>query len=319
MASPPSGSIVSRLLAGLFDDAALFPPGDAPMDAALAAYRSRPAALRTMVGRFVVPAARLGELVETLGRAGPRESPDPVALVVTTTVSELPAVVTQLRPPALTHLSPPGATRVEVVGVDVAGVDVAGVGAGARAESTSLRDALALLAAAGLPAGVAASIEVRCDAAQGRPLDELAAAGRQLKLRTGGPRADLFPGGGELARAVVECAARNLRFRCTAGLHHAVRHTDAATGFEHHGFLNILVAARAAVTGAGSVAVADLLGCRDGAVLVDEIGAWSAADAERARALFTSFGTCSIAEPVGDLVALGLLRSDGANSANSAG
>ncbi|MEX5637970.1 hypothetical protein AB1460_36825, partial [Parafrankia sp. FMc2] len=184
--------------------------------------------------------------------------------------------------------------------------------------ATSPRDALALLAA-GLPAGVTASIEVRCDAAQGRPLDELAAAGHRLKLRTGGPRADLFPGGGELARAVVECAARNLPFRCTAGLHHAVRHTDATTGFEHHGFLNVLIAARAAATGAGSVAVADILGCRDGAALAGEIGAWSAADAQRARALFTSFGTCSVAEPVGDLVALGLRRANDADGANADG
>ncbi|WP_018637799.1 hypothetical protein [Parafrankia elaeagni] len=95
LAGAPSGSTVSRLLAGLFDDAALFPPGNAPMDAALAAYRFRPAGLRTMVARFVVPAARLGELVEALGRAGPRESPDPVALVVTTPAGELPAVMAQ--------------------------------------------------------------------------------------------------------------------------------------------------------------------------------------------------------------------------------
>ena len=32
------------------------------------------------------------------------------------------------------------------------------------------------------------------------------------------------------------------RFKCTAGLHHAVRNTDPDTGFEQHGFLNILLA-----------------------------------------------------------------------------
>jgi acyl-CoA synthetase (AMP-forming)/AMP-acid ligase II len=32
-------------------------------------------------------------------------------------------------------------------------------------------------------------------------------------------------------------------FKCTAGLHNAVRHTGQ-DGFEHHGFLNVLVATR---------------------------------------------------------------------------
>ena len=45
-------------------------------------------------------------------------------------------------------------------------------------------------------------------------------------------------------------------FKCTAGLHHAVRHRAADTGFEHHGFLNVLLAVAAALTGedAGEVA-----------------------------------------------------------------
>ncbi len=51
------------LLSGLVDDAALFPPGNAPMDRAVVdhrAYRSGPYA--SLLGRFLCPASRLGEL-----------------------------------------------------------------------------------------------------------------------------------------------------------------------------------------------------------------------------------------------------------------
>ena len=40
---------------------------------------------------------------------------------------------------------------------------------------------------------------------------------------------------------------RAVPFKCTAGLHHAVRYTDPTTGFRHHGVLNILVATARAV------------------------------------------------------------------------
>ena len=50
---------------------------------------------------------------------------------------------------------------------------------------------------------------------------------------------------------------RETPFKCTAGLHRAVRHTGD-DGFEHHGFLNVLVATRLPSTGA-PCRVADLL------------------------------------------------------------
>jgi hypothetical protein len=42
---------------------------------------------------------------------------------------------------------------------------------------------------------------------------------------------------------ICACRDRKLPFRLAAGLRHALRHTDPETGFTHHGFLNVLVAA----------------------------------------------------------------------------
>ena len=82
-----------------------------------------------------------------------------------------------------------------------------------------------------------------------RALERLGAAGRGAKLRTGGLRAELFPSAGELAAFLTACAELQVPFKCTAGLHHAVHHTDPTTGFVHHGFLNLVVATARAIRG----------------------------------------------------------------------
>ena len=80
-------------------------------------------------------------------------------------------------------------------------------------------------------------------------LDELAAREIHLKFRTGGASADLFPTSAQLAVCIEAALDRELPFKCTAGLHNAVRHRDEETGFEHHGFLNVLLATRTSLDG----------------------------------------------------------------------
>ena len=74
--------------------------------------------------------------------------------------------------------------------------------------------------------------------------DEVAGAELRLKFRTGGTDADAFPTAATLAAWIDAALDRETPFKCTAGLHHAVRHRDRETGFEHHGFLNVLLATR---------------------------------------------------------------------------
>ena len=81
-----------------------------------------------------------------------------------------------------------------------------------------------------------------------------------------------------------------------------MRHTGD-DGFEHHGFVNVLVATRRAFDGASLDEVVEVLEQRDGAALVADA---EGLDLAGARRWFTSFGSCSVAEPLADLRELGL-------------
>ncbi|WP_026922464.1 hypothetical protein [Glycomyces arizonensis] len=141
-------------------------------------------------------------------------------------------------------------------------------------------------------------------------LDAVVGTGLVPKFRTGGPSAEFFPPPEVLAAVMVGCARRGLRFKLTAGLHRAVRHRDAETGFVHHGFLNVLAASAEASGGADEAAVAAILASTDAEELADRVRAI----ADRPRLLWSGFGSCSIMEPLEDLMALSLLRRGGAES-----
>lgn len=125
----------------------------------------------------------------------------------------------------------------------------------------------------------------------------------RVKLRTGGTEASAFPSETALAAAIAVCVEQGRPFKCTAGLHHAIRHTDPLTGFEHHGFLNVLVASTATADPRSALAE------RNPDVIVKELEAAEPEVLMAARRSFVSFGTCSIADPVADLVTLGLLST----------
>jgi hypothetical protein len=71
----------------------------------------------------------------------------------------------------------------------------------------------------------------------------------------------------------------------------------------HHGFLNLLAAVAAADAGADVADVAPVLAGTDAVLLVEPVRAIL----DRDRPLWIGFGTCSVAEPLDDLVRLGLL------------
>jgi hypothetical protein len=158
-----------------------------------------------------------------------------------------------------------------------------------------------------LPGEVTGFLEVPRGARQEDALDALVGTRYLAKFRTGGLVPEAHPDERELSRTILGAVGRGLSFKCTAGLHHAVRHTDGA--LEQHGFLNVLLATDAALRGAQPAELAEILAERSPGVVAGQVAA-AARDGRlaRARARFLSFGTCSITDPVTDLTALGLVR-----------
>jgi hypothetical protein len=277
MTAPP---LSSEILAGLLDDAAVFPPGNLPIDQAVVAHlRHRRSAHAELVGPLVLSAGHLSTL------AGLTVS-EPLAVAVTVPLPEVAAAV---------------AAVDRINGVDLRVLEVA-LPADTSADQV-VRD---LADVPGLPASVTVYVEVPRDARREAVLGALAGTGHRAKFRTGGVQAHLYPDEGELAGAVLAAVGAGVPFKATAGLHHALRNTDPVTGFEQHGFLNVLNATDAALAGAGEQDLAALLAERDPA----RVAARAHTLTPGTRTAFRAFGTCSIAEPITELAGLGLLPPD---------
>ncbi|RLK08810.1 hypothetical protein DER29_6678 [Micromonospora sp. M71_S20] len=278
------------LLDGLVDDAAVFPPGSAPLPDAVAAHRRhRTSWYADLVGPLLVPATRLPELAGLLG-ADERIA---VGVIGDVPLDRLDEVRTTADP------------RIRVRQVEAA---VARRGEDPLPGLTELV-ALARRAGAGPAALDAVYAELPLTFGLMGALDALAAARAEgvpiaAKFRTGGLAAELFPTPAELAAVICACRDRGLPFKLTAGLHQAVRHLDPETGFTHHGFVNVLAATLAAAGGATVERVAELLTATDPRPLVQ----YAEAGLDGPRPLWIGFGSCSILEPLTDLIRLGLVN-----------
>jgi hypothetical protein len=271
------------LLRGLFDDASLFPPASLAMPDAVAGYvRHHGAWYQAMTGPLVCPEARIGDLRISLTAGNVAEID--LSLVVTGGAEAIDSAVESVA----------AEPRLRLRAVEVP----ARRGADPATAATEVVDALDRT----LLAGAAGYVEVPVAALSGGVLDAVAARGYRPKLRTGGVTAAAFPDEAALAAALWAMTDLRVAFKCTAGLHHAVRHAADDTGFEHHGFLNVLLAVAAADPGD----VAAVLGDHDAENVAARVASIGPDEAAMVRSLFTSFGTCSTDEPVADLAALGL-------------
>ena len=276
------------LLAGLCDDAALFPPGNAPLSEAVPAHAEHGKSSHAdLVGSFVFPEGRLGELAEFLA-----QFPYPGELVLSLTVPRPSAVMSALeRAGALDAVT---VAALEIVVPTECGVD----------ELFSALDEVSAL-----HPDIALFVEVPRDARRTAILGRLAGSPYAAKFRTGGVVAEAYPDEAELAEAITATVTAGIPFKATAGLHHAVRNTASGTGFEQHGFVNVLAAVATALDGGDTHAVSSVLAERDGAALAARLTGLPADRAAEVRARFLSYGTCSITEPLADLRVLGLVPS----------
>jgi hypothetical protein len=283
-------TVIPHWLNGLVDDAAIFPPGNAPLDRAVAEHRGhRVSEYAAMVGSFVVSDVKLPDLMDVLDERDD-EQELAINLVVTGGAGAIePAVRWATRAPL-----------VRLAALECALRDEDDLGHNARRVCAALADLEEELADV--------NVFVEPPRVVGWPthgwlvaVDELAMRELPLKFRTGGVTQDAFPTTEELAASISAALDRELPFKCTAGLHHAVRQVDPETGFSHHGFLNVLAATRACLDGGSTEEVLE----RTDAETV--LGGLDADTLERTRRWFTGFGSCSILEPHDDLVELGLI------------
>ncbi len=294
-------SALRALLSGIVDFAGLFPPAALSMTAAVAEYaghRLSPEA--GMLGRFVVSAQRLPELALAASPYLPPAGASP-PWRISALLGEDPAADVR----AIQSFNAAVAERAVVDTVE---------GKASRREDVDL-----LLGA--VPGGFTVYVEVPLEPDPSPLLTTLAARGARAKVRTGGLSAEAVPTPLTLARFLGACVAHHLPFKATAGLHHPVRSEQAFTCAPDsprgimHGFLNVFVAAVLLREGGLDAKGAEAL-LRDerretfrfdGETLRVGSHTLDAGVLESARNDFAmSFGSCSFADPVTDLRALGL-------------
>ena len=295
-----ASATVPLWLARLVDDASIFPPGNVPLPEAVAEHREHAAApYADLVGPFVVSDLRLPDLLDEVSDD---VEPLPVSVVVSGGAGALEGAVRwATRSGALDLRSLEITLRDDATGAIVHN---------ARRILTAVDQ---LVAAGELDDETPVYVEPpRLYGGPPTPgwlgaLDEIASADHRLKFRTGGADAEAFPAAHELAASIDAALEREVAFKCTAGLHNALRHRDQETGFEHHGFLNVLLATRAALDGASVDDTAAVLETAAAADMLDRVHATGVDALARARRWFTSFGSCSVLEPLEDLIDLALL------------
>ena len=263
---------LDEALGHLVDDAAVFPPGDVPFDAAVDAYDERSVTpVRELVRSFVLRDTDLPRLTDPVA---------PLSVVCTGGAGQLAGPTSYIR-----------RRDVEPAGFEIAVRDLDDLAGNVRRIVTATDD---------LETEWPIFVELPATAPDHAWLtaaDVVAEAGvMRLKFRTGGLDASAFPASDVLASWIDAALDRELPFKCTAGLHRAVRHTGD-DGLERHGFLNVIVATGRAFDGASQDEVVSVLENRELAVTTEEI--------ERGRRWFVSFGSCSVDEPWDDLVRLG--------------
>jgi len=324
------------LLAKIIDYAGLFPPANLPLDRAIRNYaRHKKGDEQWMLGRFIVPAARLSELAtfdklfedhppfvfSVLGRGG--KSGDEF----------LQGLDADLNDVAVFRQRHPG--RVEVDVLEVKLPDELLKPENDQAACYTLVRAADMIETFGPPA-MRPFYEVGLAGDGRKAVQDAVALLRRLagfaqvrlhgayrrywpagfKLRCAGPTASAFPSPEQIAHVIVACRDRRLTLKATAGLHHPVRRHDEGMKTQVHGFLNLFGSAvLARVHNLEEDQVRSIIEDEDANHFRfdDDNFCWQdlgagVADIIACRKEFAiAFGSCSFDEPCEDLRALKLL------------
>ena len=212
------------LMRGLVDYAGLFPPASLDMLGAVRRYREYlTGENRWALGRFVVPASRLGEFSAAFEEVccGEREPVWPLSVLLSGDAAKDAVAMNGLAR---------GPVSLDCV------------------EMKTSSPAQAELFLTGLQSGPLAYVEFAPGAAT-EFLTVLARFGARAKIRTGGVTAESFPSAEMVAEFLAACAREQVVFKATAGLHHALRgayrlmYESESAVATMHGFVNVFLAA----------------------------------------------------------------------------
>ena len=292
---------VRTLLAEIVDYAGLFPPSQISMPEAVINYATyRHSNYSWMLGRFVLPVARLDEFMETAGELIAKDGSDAWRLSVLAgediyqTIRQIEAFNARYAP--------------NVVG------DVLEVRANTESKIENTVNSL--------PEGLTAYFEIPTDERLPDLVTALAIHRQRAKIRTGGITKEEFPPTRTIIRFIRTCLAANVPFKATAGLHHPLRcfkpltyAADAPRG-TMNGFLNLFLATGFARAGFKPIILEEILEdeFEESFEFTDNGVAWHGdyflntwqLGFVRQKSI-VSFGSCSFDEPIADLQEIGLL------------
>lgn len=292
---------VRVLLYGIIDYAGLFPPSQVSMPEAVINYATyRNSNYGWMLGRFVVPVARLDEFIDSARDFVSRDGKSTWHLCVTAG-EDINDTIRKVR----------DFNRDNAPGVNADVIEV-------KANTVSKIDNTV----AALPEGVTAYFEIATGDALPDLVTALSIKGQKAKIRTGGVSREDFPSSKHIIRFVRTCMAANVPFKATAGLHHPIRcfkpltYAEDAPQGTMHGFLNMLL-----MTGFARESYRVSLLEEMMEEEFEEVFQFSELGVKWRNEHFLSnlhlkllrergmhsFGSCSFDEPIADLQALGLL------------
>jgi hypothetical protein len=292
-----SASAIRALLAGAIDYAGLFPPAALGMSEAVknfAAYRRGVHAWA--LGRFIAPAAKLGEFSDALAAHRDGSIWEISALAGNDLAADLAAIDSFNKQ----HADHALVDTLELKAANAKAIDDSGNQIAGRCE---------------------AFYEIPFGPNEREMLEAIARVKGHAKIRTGGVTAEAFPSPDTLATFLEHCAAARLSFKATAGLHHPVRgayrltYEPASPSATMHGFLNVFFAAAFAHSGWPAARLVDILNETAPEAFQFNLTRASWRDQKlapenlhQAHANFSlSFGSCSFEEPIADLQKLGWL------------
>jgi hypothetical protein len=257
------------------------------VDAVLEYERHREASDNWALGRFVVPLSRWREL-ESVLRDGSRPGlPWPISLLA----------------------APADADRIRSITADGSRAVVQAV----ECKADSVDDAAK--AAVLVRPGIEVFVEITTMTGVDAMAAELARIGAAAKVRTGGVTADAIPSAAHVLAFLRACRTARIRFKATAGLHHAVRgeyrltYDPAPPTGVLFGFLNVAIAAALLWFGRSDDVVLQVLEERsvDAFAFTDAAVSWgnerlTRRELDEVRAgFFAGFGSCSFREPMAEI------------------